>query len=106
MYRTVPWQYDIGDYWSRGETLVKNGFELGSIDGFRGYVYPLYLAVINRIGNKMAWYVMNPAIISVMLLYIISKNFECRKDREFITKVTVVAALFCVLFTGNLYYIL
>ena len=50
----------------------------------------------------MAWYVMNPAIISVMLLYIISKIFECRKEKEFITKVTVVAALFCVLFTGNI----
>lgn len=102
LYRTVPWRYDTGDYWSRGETLVKNGFLLNSIDGFRGYVYPLYLAVINRIGNKMAWYVMNPAIISVMLLYIISKNFECRKEKEFITKVTVAAVLFCILFTGNI----
>ena len=64
------WTYDAYDYWNRGEEILNNGFSLKGIDGFRGYVYPFYLAVVNAIGGKIAWFAINAILTAffVMLL--------------------------------------
>ena len=49
---SAPWICDAGDYWLRGEQLKSSGCDLNSIDGFRGYVFPLFLGIVNYFGGK------------------------------------------------------
>lgn len=43
---------DAADYWNRGTRLWQDGsFSLMNIDGFRGYVYPLYCGICNLLGG-------------------------------------------------------
>lgn len=44
---------DSWDYWERGESLWREGhFSLNNQrDGFRGYVFPLFLGICNQLGG-------------------------------------------------------
>ena len=103
MFRSIPWMYDVADYWLRGCTLSNGGFKLNSIDGFRGYLYPFFLAIVNSIGGRLAWYIVNPAIMSVILLSLLKGlNVEYKNDKEFNIKVIVMVVMVGILFAGTI----
>ena len=44
--------YDAADYWDRGTRLWQDGkFSFLNINGFRGYIYPLYCGICNLCGG-------------------------------------------------------
>ena len=103
MFRSIPWMYDVADYWLRGCTLSNGGFKLNSIDGFRGYLYPFFLAIVNSIGGRLAWYIVNPAIMSVILLSLLKGlNVEYKNDKGFNIKVIVMVVMIGILFAGTI----
>ena len=87
VFKSIPWMYDAADYWSRGCNLSIGKFKINSIDGFRGYLYPYFLAVVNSIGGKLAWYILNPAIMSANLIFLLSGlNEERINDKKMVLK--------------------
>ncbi|QWT52087.1 hypothetical protein [Eubacterium sp. MSJ-33] len=77
--------YDVADYWLRGCTLSNGGFKL------------------NSIGGRLAWYIVNPAIMSVILLSLLKGlNVEYKNDKEFNIKVIVMVVMIGILFAGTI----
>lgn len=70
--------WDARNYWKRGVSLwTDNKFSvLNMKDGFRGYVYPLYLGICNRIGGKNAYILINSLLIAVFMTVIVPKLHE------------------------------
>lgn len=71
LYPNARWTCDCADYWQRGEFLKNSGFNLSSINGFRGYIYPAFLGFLNVICGKTAWYVINSLLITTFISIII-----------------------------------
>lgn len=64
--------YDAADYWGRGEALWTEGrLNLLGIDGFRGYVFPLFLGTCNHYAGQLGWRLMNAAMISSIFTIIV-----------------------------------
>lgn len=48
--------YDASDYWGQGVTLWSLGkFDLTTISGWRGYIFPLYLGLCNHYMGGGYW---------------------------------------------------
>ncbi len=44
--------YDAADYWKRGSSIWQDGyFCLLNMNGFRGYIFPLFCGICNKIGG-------------------------------------------------------
>lgn len=99
--KSSPWMYDTMDYWTRGKSLAENQFRLNSINGFRGYVYPLYLAIIYSLGGKVAWYILNPAVFSVLLVFFLYEIYGKNEDyKKFSIGVVVLTIFIGILYAG------
>lgn len=73
---------DAKDYWNRGNELWQNGhFSVLNIrDGFRGYVYPVYLGLVSRINiweEKSGFVIVNSLLISIWFVYVVPKLHNC-----------------------------
>lgn len=105
-FMRAVWTCDAGDYWNRGELLKSSGFSLDSIDSFRGYIFPLFLGVINYLGGRRCWYVINAAVIAVFAALLIP--MVTKDDRDFGKKDLIRTisfwALFSLLFVGVIVY--
>lgn len=105
-FMNATWTCDAGDYWNRGELIKSSGFSLDSIDSFRGYIFPLFLGVINYLGGRRCWYVINAAVIAVFAAFIIP--MVTKDDRDFgkkeLIQTTSFWALFSLLFVGAIVY--
>lgn len=105
-YLNSIWIYDTNDYWNRGEMIKSSGFKIDSIDGFRGYIFPLFLAAANFIGGRNGFFVLNAILVSIFGAFIIpgfnkeSKGFE--KNDLFSTSIFFL--LLCLLFSGAIGY--
>lgn len=105
-FKSAPWVYDAFDYWNRGDSLKNSGFNLSAaMDGFRGYIFPLYLGLINLIGGRSAWFIISAIVYSVFCALIyptIGQNMEFLKNN--IIKIIIANALIVILFVGAFAY--
>lgn len=105
MFKDAMWAFDALDYWTRGEALKDGEFYLGSIDGYRGYIYPLYLGVINWIGGKTAWYIFNAIVMATFIAWILPlMNIENGFNKTVFIKVSILCILFVIFFIGLFVY--
>lgn len=105
LFREAVWCFDALDYWTRGELLKEGRFYLGSIDGFRGYIYPLYLGVINKIGGRTAWNIFNAIIVATFFSWILPQmHIKKGFDKTVLIKVSILCILLGILFIGLLVY--
>lgn len=101
--------HDSSDYWTRGQMLWQNGkFSfLNLSDGFRGYVYPLYLGICSRVG-KYGFMVINSLLVSVWFVYLMPKlHFCCENELNVFTgyiKCVVSYVVFMLFFSGLALY--
>lgn len=100
--------YDAGDYWTRGQLLWANGkFSFLNIDGFRGYIYPLYLGICGRAG-KYGFVIINSLAVSAWFAYCMPKLHMCRlQERSVFRKnmeCIVCFFLFMLFFRGLVIY--
>lgn len=96
--------YDARNYWKRGIRLwTDNKFSLLNMqDGFRGYVYPLYLGICNRIGGKSAFIIINSLLIVVFMTVIVPRLHEFNGKKG--VKSIIHYLLFAFLFVGLIAY--
>ena len=78
IFRNVEWIGDAWYYWNHAEMLSNGDFFLGSINGFRGYVFPLLLAILYRIGGKVAFYIFNSIFMASFFTIILPSFFEIK----------------------------
>lgn len=107
IYYNEAWIFDAGDYWNRGQMLVSGNFALESIDGFRGYFYPMWLAVVSFLGGgRIGWFIANAVIISVFITVIIPKLINAESVLTFNSAISLLAGLviLIVLFKGTIVY--
>lgn len=106
IFREKLWTCDVADYWQRGDLLRNSGFSLESIDGFRGYVFPLYLGITNALGGRIGWYIINAVLVSAFVTWIVpfmvSDNVQ--SGRKQIVSICVFMAMLCIFFVGVLVY--
>lgn len=101
--------YDASDYWTRGQMLWQNGsFSFLNLpNGFRGYAYPLYLGVCNRIG-KYGFVIVNSLLVSSWFVYLMPKMHICEAGKGSIfvnnMKCVISFALFMLFFYGLVIY--
>ncbi len=101
------WLGDAGDYWTYGEHLVAGKFSLDSIDGFRGYFFPLWLAVTNLAGggSRIGWLIINAALVSffltVLLPQLTGTKIENNKGMIFSL---ILPVFLIILFRGVIVY--
>lgn len=50
--KNITWSCYAADYWGRGVKLVNNHFDFSAFNGFRGYVFPLFLALLIKLEDK------------------------------------------------------
>lgn len=82
VYKKYVWVWDAFDYWNRGENLKNEMFDISNIDGFRGYIYILFLGFTNLVGGKSAWIVINAMLISfcqTFFIYSVGTDLEYNK---------------------------
>lgn len=61
--------YDARGYWERGACIWQDGsFSLLKMNGFRGYVYPLFCGFCNVIGGVKGFAVINSLVFSIWWL--------------------------------------
>ena len=105
-FAQAPWLYDAEGYWNRGDQLKSSGFNLYSIDGFRGYIFPMFLGVINFFGGRNFWYVINATVIAIFAAFIVP--IVTKDDRDFGKKDLIRTisfwAVFSLLFVGVIVY--
>lgn len=83
--------YDAGNYWNRGVSLwdEEQSFSLLNMkDGFRGYVFPLYLGICNKIGGETCYKIVNALLVSLFFTFIfpdLQKSEKGEGWREAIT---------------------
>lgn len=96
--------WDARNYWKRGVSLwTDNKFSvLNMKDGFRGYVYPLYLGICNRIGGKNAYILINSLLIAVFMTVIVPKLHEINETGGI--KSIIHYVIFAFLFVGLIAY--
>lgn len=99
---------DAGDYWRRGQLLWADGkFSFLNIDGFRGYIYPLYLGICGRMG-KYGFVIINFLAVSAWFAYCMPKLHMCRLQEKgiFRKNVECIACfiLFMLFFRGLVIY--
>lgn len=106
VHRDYIWLYDVADYWKRGRILAENRFNLLSIDGFRGYIYPLYLAFLQTVGDRVCFYAMNALIISFFVAYILPSIIldSYKVSKKHIPYVVISAICLCILYEGIFIY--
>ena len=51
---------DAADYFNRGKIIYEASFDISSIDGFRGVVFPFILACVHALGGKIFFYLLSP----------------------------------------------
>jgi len=102
---------DAVDYWNRGLSVWQGdsgGFSVLNIpDGFRGYVYPLYLGVCSILscGNRGGFVLINNLIISIYFVIILPKFHETEvKNKRQLVKCVICFLLFEILFYGLCVY--
>lgn len=65
-----PFEGDSFDYWKYGELLFESGRFNFCIDGFRGYIFPLYLGICNHyFGGVFGWEVTNSLQFALFFMY-------------------------------------
>lgn len=74
-------RYDAADYWNRGCSLWDNNkFSILNMkNGFRGYVYPLYLGICSRFGGKSGFIIINSLLNTLFMVLIIPRLHEYSK---------------------------
>lgn len=72
---------DSWDYWERGESLWREGhFSLNNQrDGFRGYVFPLFLGICNQLGGVTCFRIVNALIIAFLFSVLLPELFEVER---------------------------
>lgn len=91
--------HDAADYWQRGESIWQEGhFSLLNMSGFRGYVYPLYLGICNRLGGKTAYIIINSLVNSLFMILIVPKLHDAEKKD--IIRCVICYGLFNICFMG------
>lgn len=97
-------RYDAADYWKRGCSIWSGGmFSLLNIpNGFRGYVYPLYLGICGIFGQKSGFIVINSLITALFMVLIVPGLHGVSKVSG--VRCAVSYALFAILFTGLIIY--
>lgn len=53
---------DAQDYFYRGQAIYDTSFDISSIDGFRGVVFPFILACVHALGGKSFFYLFSPLV--------------------------------------------
>lgn len=102
----TTWLGDAGGYWTYGEQLKNASFDFTVLDGFRGYVFPLYLGIINLLGGKTLWYIVNGIFYAIFAVVVIP-GLTWRNEKT--TREKTVAICICwlllnVLFVGLVAY--
>lgn len=69
---------DSRDYWERGVSLWKDGkFSLtNQMDGFRGYVFPLFLGICNQVGGVACFRIVNALMVAFLFSVLLPEVFE------------------------------
>ena len=101
---------DAADYWNRGTRLWQDGsFSLMNIDGFRGYVYPLYCGICNLLGGGIIGFrIINSLLMSLYFALILPLMHKRKNEMD------VKAFIFCIVhfmvfsvfFYGAIIYVL
>lgn len=101
--------FDSKDYWERGQALWVNGnFSfLNMPDGFRGYVYPLYLGLCGKAG-KYGFMVINSLAVSGWFVYCMPSLHICQGHQKSTARKNAECIacffLFLLLFRGLIIY--
>lgn len=105
-YRDASWEYDARDYWERGVLIYENHFQLESIDGFRGYIYPFYLAIIRCIGGRRAWFFINAFVLSGYIVWVLPgiQKLTIGKKLIDVLKTVILALTISVFLMGGIVY--
>ena len=101
------WLGDAGDYWTYGEHLLTGKFSLDSIDGFRGYFFPLWLAITNLAGggSRIGWLIINAALVSFFLTVILPQLTGTKIDTNRKMIFSLITPVFLIiLFRGVIVY--
>lgn len=70
---------DAYDYWERGRQISNSGkLDISAVDGFRGYVYPLFPGLCNFVGGDFAWRIVNSFVVGLFWGGIIPLFFEVK----------------------------
>lgn len=105
VFKDSEWKYDCYDYWTRGENLKNEMFNIAKIDGFRGYIFILYLGLTNFLGGKKAWIIINAIVTSFCQSFILPNlvaDLAYNKKDSF--KVICVNIIIVILFVGEFAY--
>lgn len=78
---------DAGDYYALGKSIWSNGrFSLLNMEtGFRGYIYPLYLGICDKVGGVWGYRCINSLLICLLFWIIVPQfnglkfGFRCKK---------------------------
>ncbi|NBI89244.1 hypothetical protein D3Z45_01255 [Lachnospiraceae bacterium] len=100
---------DAADYWDRGTRILQDGkLLLLNIDGFRGYVYPLYCGICNLLGGITGFRIINSLLISFYFTFILPMMHNGRNEMD--VKASVSCAIhfmvFSLFFYGAIIYVL
>ena len=99
--------YDAGDYWDRGTRLWQDGkFSFLYIDGFRGYIYPLYCSICNICGGGYNGFrIINSLLISAYFTFILPMmHKEKRGFNDKVVSCIVHWLIFSIFFYGLIIY--
>lgn len=97
---------DSADYWMRGEAIWENGFSLYHIDGFRGYVFPLLLGTINKVGGIWGWKIFKSVIYGILFGILVPDIFNADSSVRSGIKTIFVAFIWTSFYWGLLSYAL
>lgn len=100
----VGFFYDDATYWGRGQELWAGGrLNLLNIDGFRGYVFPLFLGTCNHYAGLLGWRIMNAAMISSIFTIIVpflASEWQSVNNRKLDYRALFHYLVFTILFWG------
>ncbi len=95
--------YDALDYWNRGAYLWKDGSFSLIMEGFRGYVFPVFLGIcIHYLGGMAGWKILNAAMVSTLFSIMIPslQNTDYHNEKAKECKVIICYLLFTFFFMG------
>lgn len=95
--------YDAGDYWERGKQLINPNL---ISDGFRGYIFPLFLGICDFIGGAGFWRIANSFLISVCFVFFVPELFDIKDKCSGMVNIKMMAVygFFVFFFFGLLAY--
>ena len=67
---------DAADYFNRGKIIYEASFDISSIDGFRGVVFPFILACVHALGGKIFFYLLSPLFFCFFTCICVSLLFS------------------------------